>query len=45
MEENINKQDEGESKEFGMGSVGEVPKHVPNKVEEVEGVENAVTIE
>ncbi len=29
---------------FGMDSVGEVKKHVPNKVKEVEGVSNVVEI-
>ncbi len=43
--ENIEKCDDKNEEEFGMGSVGEVKKHVPNKVEEVEGISNSVTIE
>ncbi len=43
-ENNIEKIDDQNEKEFGMGSVGEVKKHVPNKVVEGE-CENEVTID
>lgn len=40
----FNIEDEGEE-QFGMADVNEPKKYTPNKVTEVEGVNNAVTIE
>jgi hypothetical protein len=44
-ENNIEKVSSECAEEYGMGSVGEPKKYVPNKVKEVEGISNAVTID